>query len=55
MREQKTVYEVIVNDQELMTMFERVAEKNGRSGEEVLATFIKDYIVSGGHPKMEGK
>ena len=48
-------YVAIVSNQEIMAKFERVAEENGRTGEEVLATFIKDYIVSGGRPESVGK
>lgn len=32
--------------------FKRVAEENGVNAKEVLNDFIKDYIVSGGHPEM---
>ena len=45
-------YLAILADQELMSMFERVARENGRSAETVLSDFIKDYIVSGGHPEV---
>ena len=52
MSKKENGYEMIVNNRELMAMFERVAGANGRTGEEVLATFIKDYIVSGGRPEL---
>lgn len=55
MNKKENGYEMIINDRELMAMFERAAEANGRTGQEVLATFIKDYIVSGGRPELVDK
>ena len=52
MNKKENGYEAIVSDRELMAMFERAAEANGRTGEEVLSAFIKDYIVSGGRPEL---
>ena len=39
------------NDEELLGLFRKVAEENGSTAEEVLSSFIKDYIVSDGHPE----
>ena len=44
----------IMLDEELILKFEHVARENGRSAETVLSDFIKDYIVSGGHPELVG-
>lgn len=44
----------LVLDEELIEKFERVARENGRSAEAVLSDFVKDYIVSGGHPELVG-
>ncbi len=41
----------IAADSELATRFAVICEANGTSPEEVLSAFIKDYIVSGGHPE----
>ena len=41
----------ILADYELTSRFERVSHENGLSAETVLRNFIKDYIVSGGHPE----
>ncbi|MCR5575784.1 MAG: hypothetical protein K6F56_02120 [Oscillospiraceae bacterium] len=41
-------------DEELMDLFRKVAKKNGTTAELVLSNFIKDYIVSGGHPEHVG-
>ena len=54
MKDNNTNLSAILEDQELMKMFERVANKNGSSAEAVLSNFIKDYIVSGGHPEDVG-
>ena len=50
MKENLFGLEALLEDQDLIAMFERVARKNGYTAETVLSTFIKDYIVSGGHP-----
>ena len=54
MSENKSNLMAILEDRELIAMFERAAQKNGRSADEVLSSFIKDYIVSGGHPEQVG-
>ena len=54
MKDRSPSFAEILNDQELMEMFERVANKNGFSAESVLSNFIKDYIVSDGHPEYVG-
>ena len=38
-------------DEEIAQLFRKVAEDNGTTAEEVLLDFMKDYIVSGGHPE----
>lgn len=40
-----------VVDAGLSKHFAEIAAKNNTSAEEVLSSFIKDYIVSGGHPE----
>ena len=55
MKENLSALTAILEDQELMTMFERVALKNGRTPKEVLSSFIKDYIVSNGRPELVGE
>ncbi len=50
MSENKSILTGLLEDNELISMFERVAQKKGHSANEVLSSFIKDYIVSGGHP-----
>ncbi len=42
---------VEVADVEIFDRFSKVAVENNTSAEEVLSSFIKDYIVSGGHPE----
>ena len=37
---------------EVFDSFKRVAAENGFSAKEILEDFMKDYIVSGGHPEM---
>jgi hypothetical protein len=54
MNENKAMTFAILEDQELIAMFDRVARKNGSSAEAVLGEFIRDYIVSGGHPADVG-
>ena len=54
MNENKTKTFAILEDQELIRMFDRVARENGSSAEVVLSEFIRDYIVSGGHPEKVG-
>ena len=40
----------IVNE-ELASRFAKICQDNETSPEDVLSAFIKDYIVSGGHPE----
>ncbi len=40
-----------VSDEELAVRFNEVCRFNRTSPEEVLSAFIKDYVVSGGHPE----
>ena len=44
----------VLHDEELMALFQEVAERNGTTAEAVLSSFIRDYIVSGGHPEQVG-
>ena len=39
-------------DEEIATLFRKVATKNGVTAKDVLVDFMKDYIVSGGHPEQ---
>ena len=39
-------------DEEIATLFRKVAEENGVTAKDVLVSFMKDYIVSGGHPEQ---
>ena len=39
-------------DAELIELFKKAATEQGSSMQEVLSDFIKDYIVSGGHPEQ---
>ena len=39
-------------DESIADDFKRVCEKNDVSAKMVLETFMKDYIVSGGHPEQ---
>ena len=39
-------------DEEIATLFRRVAEENGVTAKDVLVDFMRDYIVSGGHPEQ---
>ena len=50
MTEHNTISEIL-NDRELMELFERTAKENGTTCQKVLSDFIKDYVVSGGHPE----
>ena len=54
MNDSKTLTFTILEDRELIAMFDSVARKNGSSAEAVLGEFIRDYIVSGGHPENVG-
>ncbi len=38
-------------DSEMIERFKKVAEENEASAKEVLTDFMKDYIVSSGHPE----
>lgn len=48
----KTVDFALWIDEEIAALFEKAAAENGYSAGEVLAGFVKDYIVSGGHPEQ---
>ena len=39
-------------DETIADDFKRVCQKNDISAKMVLETFMKDYIVSGGHPEQ---
>lgn len=39
-------------DEELATLFRKVTSENGVSAKDVLIDFMKDYVVSGGHPEQ---
>ena len=39
-------------ENELYIMFRKAAGKNGESADEILSSFMKDYIVSDGHPEQ---
>lgn len=39
-------------DAQIANQFKRVCAENGISAKAVLETFMKDYIVSGGHPEQ---
>ena len=54
MKKNNTIEFKILEDRELIAMFDRVARKNGSTAEVVLSEFIRDYIVSGGHPENVG-
>ena len=41
-----------VIERELWLQFIGVAAQNGESAEAILTGFMKDYIVSGGHPEQ---
>lgn len=45
------MFERIEKDKVLLEDFERIAQKNKTTAEVVIADFIKDYIVSNGHPE----
>ena len=38
-------------DETIMESFRRAASENNTTAEEVLEAFIKDYVVSSGHPE----
>lgn len=42
--------ESLVGD-DLLESFSRIAVSNNTTPEDVISDFIKDYIVSGGHPE----
>lgn len=39
-------------DEETAGLFKKIAAENGTTAKEVLSDFIKDYVVSGGHPEQ---
>ena len=50
--EEKIVDFSCLTDAEILEAFKRVAVKNGTTARELLADFMKDYIVSSGHPEQ---
>ena len=38
--------------EEIATLFKKAASENGVTAQNVLVDFMKDYIVSGGHPEQ---
>ena len=38
--------------EEIATLFRKAASENGVTAQDVLIDFMKDYIVSGGHPEQ---
>ena len=42
----------ILGDEELKILFDKVTAENGTTAREVLSDFMKDYIVSNGHPEQ---
>ena len=42
----------ILKDEELKKLFDKVTLENGTTAKEVLNDFMKDYIVSNGHPEQ---
>ena len=40
-----------VADAEISARFAEICAANGTGAEEVLSAFVKDYVVSGGHPE----
>ena len=39
-------------DEELATLFRKGTSENGVAAKDVLTDFMKDYVVSGGHPEQ---
>ncbi len=39
-------------DEEIASLFRKAASENGVTAQNVLVDFMKDYIVSGGHPEQ---
>ena len=50
--QEKTVDFNLLKDEELVKLFEKVAADNGTTVKEILDDFMKDYIVSNGHPEQ---
>ena len=42
----------IAVERETLAQFREAAARHGRSAEQILNTFMKDYIVSDGHPEQ---
>lgn len=49
--ESKVVDFNLIIDAELAKDFERVCADNGVTAKFILGAFVRDYIVSGGHPE----
>ena len=41
-----------VVDEKLADQFKRAAQENGTTAKDILSDFMKDYVVSGGHPEQ---
>ncbi len=39
-------------DNELIARFKQAAAQNGETADDILSDFMKDYIVSSGHPEL---
>lgn len=39
-------------DEEIAELFKRAAIENGTTAREILSDFMKDYVVSNGHPEQ---
>ena len=39
-------------DRELVELFEKIASANDTTAKDILTNFMKDYIVSNGHPEV---
>ena len=50
--DKKTVDFNLFIDEELAALFRKVTFDNGVSAKDVLVDFMKDYVVSGGHPEQ---
>ena len=47
----ETEFDIIL-DESILTRFKQVAVNNGTTASEVLTDFVKDYVVSNGHPEL---
>ena len=51
-KENNTIDTNLFFDEKIVSLFRKVAMENGTTAEEVLDNFMKDYIVSEGHPEQ---